>query len=496
MYNINENQRIARLAKQFKITYSTYLEYDSPKEFIKSVSQKPTNLSENYKLNVRYSLLSSFYALSERDVDKVLLKHNYNYCSSFSALDDIMKTRYGDKKRHIQHAARAKSQKFLNEKAFVLQAFFVLNKKEIIKRFKRFSCKICLEDNLYRKDMEGCKGDTTHLYCINCIKRYMENLIKNTKDRYKCMELTCNSYYSMKVIKKILEAKDVELIKKYRSETKAFRLSLGNPNFYKCPGCAYGKVINSSQILNPIGKKIPNNQNSVLECQNKQCGRKTCIFCKEDQHLPYSCIENRYLSPERANAYIKKKADQSIIRNCPKCGRIFHNLIVERESDQYPCNKATCVCGYQMCYLCRKELNKVTNNLGDSHFNNISGDFRCKLFMTRLEHQRYDEATYQRVLEYETDLYQDFLEKEKQKKRIQRKKEAKQLAKRKQQLLPNNVLETIDENAELKLDHKATQVNGRFSRIANFFRRIFGIKNKANEKETNLSNKKTNKRFN
>lgn len=164
MYEINETRRIDQLARSFDITLSTYYDYDSPQKFIKHAARTSALSGENYKLNVRHSLLSYFTALPETEVDNVLIKHKYNYFTSFSMLDSLIMKRYGGNERPGYHAARSKTKKFRIDRAFILEAFFLLHLLEVT---ELFSCKICLEENLCRKDMEGCsKGNNTHLYCM------------------------------------------------------------------------------------------------------------------------------------------------------------------------------------------------------------------------------------------------------------------------------------------------------------------------------------------
>lgn len=190
------------------------------------------------------------------------------------------------------------------------------------------------------------------------------------------MEPSCRSHYSMGVIEKTIETDEIERMRKYAAETETYKKSVKTPNFYKCPGCEYGKVINPTIGLTRVGKTICYHQTTVLECLNESCKRKTCIFCKENQHLPWSCIENRYWSPVRATAYIQKKADQAVLRNCPKCGRVFHNMVVGHSADTVPCNRGECECGHKMCYVCKIGLNDETNNIRETHFSEGASDGR------------------------------------------------------------------------------------------------------------------------
>lgn len=139
---------------------------------------------------------------------------------------------------------------------------------------------------------------------------------------------------------------------------------------------------------------------------------------------------------------------------------------------------------------------------------------RCKLYNSVSQHKRMDEATYARVIKYETKLYKNFLKEEKRKenetfKRMQREKEARRLQAREKRQTTANILEVIDENSELKLKNDRTNVKKQekhnkyrqivdensdsklkndntdvkkpSSRLANFFSNIFRRKNKASK---------------
>lgn len=487
MYNVKERNRIENQAKEFRISKSTYLNYESPINFIKEKIAQSSSLTDNYKLNVRYSLLASFSALREAEVQKICNKENYNYYRCYSRLDEILTKRYGYKISPGYHASRLKKKSFTVEREFILEAFLLFNFASIA---ELFSCKICLDENLSRKDMEGCsKGNNTHLFCIKCIKSYMNSQFINTKSTCRCMEPACSSHYSLNVIEKTMENDEIVLLKKYATEIEAFKKTVTIQDYYKCPSCEYGKVIKLTSAPRQFNTVKCNPQNTVLECLNERCKRKTCIFCKEGQHLPWSCIENRYWSPERANAYIKKKADEAIIRNCPKCGRVFHDMVVERRTDPMPCNRAECVCGFTMCYVCREELNSATNNLNQiAHFASNRDSKSCKLHNTRAEHKRMDKAKYAQVIKHETELYKNFLQEEKRKKKeflkkAQRENEAKQLATKEKRRKQNKVLEVIDENSELKLKNDKSRSCG----LSSLFRCIFRKKKIAEKTKKNSS---------
>lgn len=90
-------------------------------------------------------------------------------------------------------------------------------------------------------------------------------------------------------------------------------------------------------------------------CSHPSCQRVSCITCQKPWHDPHICHEPLLLS---LRATVEAARTSAIKRTCPRCGLSF----VKSSG----CNKLTCVCGYSMCYLCRKALGpplkSVTNN--------------------------------------------------------------------------------------------------------------------------------------
>lgn len=68
-------------------------------------------------------------------------------------------------------------------------------------------------------------------------------------------------------------------------------------------------------------------------------------FCKELNHIPLKCNEGK---SDVARLYLEEKMTEALVRKCYKCGRTFFK--------EEGCNKMTCLCGAQMCYICDKPI--------------------------------------------------------------------------------------------------------------------------------------------
>jgi hypothetical protein len=89
-------------------------------------------------------------------------------------------------------------------------------------------------------------------------------------------------------------------------------------------------------------------------CQNQLCGHPSCIACSKAWTDVHICHESSLLA---LRTQVELAMSLAIKRTCPRCNTSF----VKSSG----CNKLTCVCGYQMCYVCRKDIG---NGEGYRHF--------------------------------------------------------------------------------------------------------------------------------
>ncbi|RAL13699.1 E3 ubiquitin-protein ligase [Aspergillus homomorphus CBS 101889] len=80
-------------------------------------------------------------------------------------------------------------------------------------------------------------------------------------------------------------------------------------------------------------------------CAHPSCRRVSCISCQKPWRDPHVCHEPLLLD---LRATVEAARTAAVKRTCPRCGLSFVKST--------GCNKLTCVCGYSMCYLCRKAL--------------------------------------------------------------------------------------------------------------------------------------------
>ncbi|KAL1988596.1 hypothetical protein VTN96DRAFT_8991 [Rasamsonia emersonii] len=98
-----------------------------------------------------------------------------------------------------------------------------------------------------------------------------------------------------------------------------------------------------------------------FSCRNPSCGRASCITCHKAWRDPHVCDEPLLQS---LRTTVEAARTAAIKRTCPRCGLSF----VKSSG----CNKLTCVCGYSMCYLCRKALGRPVR--AEPRYYNYEGD--------------------------------------------------------------------------------------------------------------------------
>ncbi|KFX93857.1 hypothetical protein V490_04633 [Pseudogymnoascus sp. VKM F-3557] len=92
--------------------------------------------------------------------------------------------------------------------------------------------------------------------------------------------------------------------------------------------------------------RLRRNQRGLrFQCQNEDCLRYSCISCSKAWTDIHICHESSLLA---LRTQVELAMSLAIKRTCPRCNTSF----VKSSG----CNKLTCVCGYQMCYVCRKDI--------------------------------------------------------------------------------------------------------------------------------------------
>lgn len=201
-----------------------------------------------------------------------------------------------------------------------------------------------------------------HNICSNCLKTHATNIIfENGTYNIKCicMDTVCNTFYSDKVLEKILDKKVYSQMCKLRlnDETK-YIYDISNLNLVKCQFC---EVVWDIDLTDKL-----------LYCMN--CGGKTCLECGEKDHPDRPC--------DKIRKKIEEKLTQQNFLICTQCSRC-----ILKESG---CNAVRCPCGNNMCWGCKKSWGREDahkcncSSLGTNGLNEFTNDKKAREYINKL----------------------------------------------------------------------------------------------------------------
>lgn len=128
--------------------------------------------------------------------------------------------------------------------------------------------------------------------------------------------------------------------------------------FLLLPATAFFHFSPKDMLYQSIAHLSLRNNTPRFRCQKPTCKRASCLECAKAWHDPHTCHEPLLLS---LRTTVEAARTAAIKRTCPRCGTSF----VKSSG----CNKLTCVCGYAMCYICRKNIGGDTKEgEGYRHF--------------------------------------------------------------------------------------------------------------------------------
>ncbi|KAK2785484.1 hypothetical protein FQN52_008394 [Onygenales sp. PD_12] len=286
-----------------------------------------------------------------------------------------------------------------------------LNKAEAEAVEAIFECDCCLSDVTFEQISTCSVG--SHIICFTCIQRTTHEAlfgqgwgksIDHTKSTLRCLaplaEGTCEGTLDSLIVKRAIlaEKAGAETYAKFEDRLASECLLKSQYQLIRCPFCSYAEI---DPVYHPDakglswrfrrGNLIPTIVTVILlldmipllilpfcyfllfcpamvttilttslrnvclktrtqrfRCSNPSCGRDSCITCHKPWQDVHLCHEPLLLS---LRTTVEAARTAAIKRTCPQCGLSF----VKSSG----CNKLTCVCGYSMCYICRKALGPI-----------------------------------------------------------------------------------------------------------------------------------------
>lgn len=288
-----------------------------------------------------------------------------------------------------------------------------LNEAEATAANAIYECECCLMEATFER-IATC-SDNMHVICYGCIQRTIQEAVFGQgwsksvdveKATLKCLapfgHEACHGNLNSEIVKRavILDKAGSETYLKFEGRLASEALLKSRLKLIRCPSCSYAEV-DSAYHCSPEGIKwrfrrrtvgdtiilvliildliplllIPvatlflidpslismifrnamlslclKARRKTFNCSNPACRRISCIDCQKPWRDPHVCHEPLLLD---LRATVEAARTAAVKRTCPRCGLSF----VKSSG----CNKLTCVCGYSMCYLCRKGLSPPLN---------------------------------------------------------------------------------------------------------------------------------------
>lgn len=301
-----------------------------------------------------------------------------------------------------------------------------MNEKEAMAGNALYECQCCLDDVTFEQ-VSACSSEG-HMICFNCIRRTLheaifgqgwDNSVDSERSTLKCVAPVshgvCDGHLDPTLVKRAITSEKAgsETYRKFEDRVASEALLKTNLKLIRCPYCSYAEIdpiFHPSPLSSNGGEKkgslqwrfrrdgtfasivfttilildlIPllflpflvllllyphtattlfhtSLQNLCLRsrsrrfhCDNPTCRQISCMTCHKPWRDPHTCEEPLQQS---LRTTIEAARTAAVKRTCPRC-----NLSFVKSSG---CNKLTCVCGYSMCYVCRKALNGPSSSPG------------------------------------------------------------------------------------------------------------------------------------
>ncbi|KAJ5143049.1 uncharacterized protein N7515_001836 [Penicillium bovifimosum] len=284
-----------------------------------------------------------------------------------------------------------------------------LNEKEAKAVDALYECECCFADVTFEQ-IATCSANA-HIICYHCIQRTVSEALFGQgwgksvdleRSTLKCLAPlsvgSCEGCLHSQIVKQaiLLDTAGSETYRKFENRLSSEALVKSQLKLVRCPFCSYAEIdpvyhpspsgvrwrlrrdggIVSTILMtlllldlvpllvipviilflfdpatvtavlrNAVRNLCLKIRSKRFSCANPSCLRASCLTCHKPWRDPHVCHEPLLLD---LRATVEAARTAAVKRTCPRCSLSF----VKSSG----CNKLTCVCGYSMCYMCRKAL--------------------------------------------------------------------------------------------------------------------------------------------
>jgi E3 ubiquitin-protein ligase RNF216 len=164
----------------------------------------------------------------------------------------------------------------------------------------------CCFDEFALNRMVHCDGSTFHYFCKECSRQMAEHQIGQSKYELTCMSMDgCKSSFTQD--QRAIFINENAEIALGRLEQEAMLRLAGIESLETCPFCPFAM------------EYPPVEENKEFQCENPECGQRSCRLCREETHIPRTCEEAGADHGSSARRIIEEAMSAALIRKCNKC---------------------------------------------------------------------------------------------------------------------------------------------------------------------------------
>ncbi|XP_072838940.2 E3 ubiquitin-protein ligase RNF216 isoform X1 [Pogona vitticeps] len=208
-----------------------------------------------------------------------------------------------------------------------------MNEEQYQKDGQMIECRCCYGEFAFEELTQCADG---HLFCKECLIKYAQEAVFGSgKSELSCMEGSCTCSFPTSELEKVLP--ENILCKYYERKAEEEVAAACADELVRCPFC------NFPALLDKEVKRF--------SCPNPRCRKETCRKCQGlwKEHMNLTCEQLAEKDDIKYRTSIEEKMTAARIRKCHKCA----TGLIKSEG----CNRMSCRCGAQMCYLCRAAIN-------------------------------------------------------------------------------------------------------------------------------------------